>query len=232
MRKYCLHLQCKNRQNKTSSIQIKAGKSINNDRTESQHFLNPSQSWWRQGNQVGLKSSHTPHSTCVQPGGSCLEQRMRGRHVRRKVRRQVRRRKKNSAKLLVLVWQYKPERSRHKGSSRSPVLRPPPGPARKDWNRPGDREPPLRVQHREEQPLLPERQATLKPSRAGDPAFWDLQPDDLRWSWPNSRNKVHNKCNALESHCHQPQTVGPWKNSPTKPVPGPKRWGTAALGHS
>ena len=34
---------------------------------------------------------------------------------------------------------------------------------------------------------------------AGVPNVWDLMPDDLRWSWcHNNRNKVHNKCDALE----------------------------------
>ena len=37
-------------------------------------------------------------------------------------------------------------------------------------------------------------------SRAGVPNLWDLMPGDLRWSFcNNNRNKVHNKCNELES---------------------------------
>ena len=37
-------------------------------------------------------------------------------------------------------------------------------------------------------------------SRTGVPNLQDLMPDDLRWSLcNNNRNKVHNKCNALES---------------------------------
>ena len=52
-------------------------------------------------------------------------------------------------------------------------------------------------------------------------------PDDLRWSWRNStRNKVHNKCNALESspnHAHCPWSVG--KLSSTKLVPSAKKVG-------
>ena len=44
------------------------------------------------------------------------------------------------------------------------------------------------------------------------PSLWDLMPDDLRWSWYNNNgNKVHNKCNALESPWNHPPT-GPWKN--------------------
>ena len=48
---------------------------------------------------------------------------------------------------------------------------------------------------------------------SGVPNLWDLMPDDLRWSWCNSnRNKVHDKCDVLESswdlllHSHS------WKN--------------------
>ena len=38
------------------------------------------------------------------------------------------------------------------------------------------------------------------PSRAVVPSLWDLMPVDLRWSWySNNRNKVHSKCNVLES---------------------------------
>ena len=57
----------------------------------------------------------------------------------------------------------------------------------------------------------------------------DLMPDDLRWSWCNSKNKVHNKCNAFESspnHLHP----HPWKNChPRNRSLVPKRLGTAAL---
>jgi len=36
--------------------------------------------------------------------------------------------------------------------------------------------------------------------RPGVPSLWDLMPVDLRWSWySNNRNKVHSKCNVLES---------------------------------
>ena len=42
--------------------------------------------------------------------------------------------------------------------------------------------------------------------RAGVPMFPDLMSDDQRWSWwNNNRNKVHNKCNVLESF---------WSHSP------------------
>ena len=54
-------------------------------------------------------------------------------------------------------------------------------------------------------------------------------PDDLRWSWCDSnRNKVHNKCNALESsrkHLHPLPHL--WKNC--LPGTGPwcqKGWGS------
>ena len=34
----------------------------------------------------------------------------------------------------------------------------------------------------------------------GVPDLQDLMPDDLRWRWCNNdRNKIHNKCNVLES---------------------------------
>ena len=40
----------------------------------------------------------------------------------------------------------------------------------------------------------------LKYLSSGVPELSDLMPDDLRWSGcNNNRNKVHNKCNALES---------------------------------
>ena len=43
--------------------------------------------------------------------------------------------------------------------------------------------------------------------KAGVPKFPYLMPDDQRWSWwNNNRNKVHNKCNVLESL---------WSHSPT-----------------
>ena len=36
--------------------------------------------------------------------------------------------------------------------------------------------------------------------QAGIPNLQDLMPNDLRWSWcNNNRNKMHNKCNVLES---------------------------------
>ena len=43
---------------------------------------------------------------------------------------------------------------------------------------------------------------------SGAPNLQDLMPHDLRWSWcDHNRNKVYNKCNALESswnHRHPP----------------------------
>ena len=42
-------------------------------------------------------------------------------------------------------------------------------------------------------------------SRGGVPSLQDLMPDVLRWSWCNyNRNKVHNKCNTLESSWDHP----------------------------
>ena len=52
-------------------------------------------------------------------------------------------------------------------------------------------------------------------------------PHDQRWNWySNNRNKVHNKCNALESSPSQPQLVGKlfWWNWSLVP----KRLGTVA----
>ena len=55
--------------------------------------------------------------------------------------------------------------------------------------------------------------------RAGVPSVQDLMPHDLRWSWfNNNRNKVHDKCNVLESSPNHPHP-SLWKNSSTKPVP-------------
>ena len=55
------------------------------------------------------------------------------------------------------------------------------------------------------------------------PHLQDLMLHDLRWSWcNNNRNKVHNKCTALESSQNYPPTPYPWKNCPPwnqSPVP-------------
>ena len=41
--------------------------------------------------------------------------------------------------------------------------------------------------------------------RAEVPYLQDLMPSDLRWSWyKNNRNKVHNKCDELESFWNHP----------------------------
>ena len=58
------------------------------------------------------------------------------------------------------------------------------------------------------------------------PSLRDRMPVDLRWSWcNNNRNKVHNRCNVLESSKNHPlpQSVG--KLSSIKPVPGAKKAG-------
>ena len=53
-------------------------------------------------------------------------------------------------------------------------------------------------------------------------------PDDQRWSWYNNKNKVHNKCNALET-THPPS--GLRKNYlPWNPSLVPKRLGSAGVG--
>ena len=54
--------------------------------------------------------------------------------------------------------------------------------------------------------------------------FQDLMPDDLKWNWYNSNgNKVHNKCNVLESFSNQPSHPG--KLSSMKLVTGAKKVG-------
>ena len=62
-------------------------------------------------------------------------------------------------------------------------------------------------------------------SSAGLPNLWDLRPGDLRWSWRhNNRNKVHNKCNVLESSSNQPSHSSQWKKlSSVKLVPGAEK---------
>ena len=65
--------------------------------------------------------------------------------------------------------------------------------------------------------------------RAGIPNVWDLMPDDLRWSWcSNNRNKVHSKCNKLESSPNHPSPLvcgkiifhktGPWRQKGWGPL--------------
>ena len=49
-------------------------------------------------------------------------------------------------------------------------------------------------------PILPKFQII----RPGVPNLQDLMPDDLWWSWCNN-NKVHSKCNVLESSPNHPQ---------------------------
>ena len=51
-------------------------------------------------------------------------------------------------------------------------------------------------------------------SKSRVPNLWDLTPDDLKWNWSNNnRNKVHNKCNVLESS---------WNHTPSPKVCGKK----------
>ena len=69
--------------------------------------------------------------------------------------------------------------------------------------------------------------------KPGVPKLQDLMPDDLRWSWyNNNRNKVHNKCNFLESLRNHLPTLNLWKNclSWNQPLM-PKRLGTAVTNH-
>ena len=58
---------------------------------------------------------------------------------------------------------------------------------------------------------------------SGVPNLWDPIPYDLKWSWcSNNRNKVHNKCNVLESSKNHPpdQLRSVEKLSSAKLVPG------------
>ena len=68
---------------------------------------------------------------------------------------------------------------------------------------------------------------------AGVPNFLNLICKNLRWSWDNNnRNKVHNKCNVLQSLWNYHPHPTPQKVSSTKPVPGAKKMlGTAAIQH-
>ena len=51
-------------------------------------------------------------------------------------------------------------------------------------------------------------QKSLQCLMSGVPSLRDLMPDDLRWSWcNNNRNKVHNKCNVLESSPSHPPSL-------------------------
>ena len=63
--------------------------------------------------------------------------------------------------------------------------------------------------------------------RAGVPNLWGLILDDLRWSWcNNNRNKMHNKCNAVESYQNHLTHIWPMeKLSSMTLVPGAKKVG-------
>ena len=65
----------------------------------------------------------------------------------------------------------------------------------------------------------------------GVPNVLELMPDDLRWScYNNHKNKVHNKCNVLESSRNFPLTPSLWKNClPRKPSLVPERLRIATL---
>ena len=53
--------------------------------------------------------------------------------------------------------------------------------------------------------------------KAEVPYLQDLMPNDLRWSWcKNNKNKVHNKCNELESFWNHPPPQPMEKLSSTK----------------
>ena len=68
--------------------------------------------------------------------------------------------------------------------------------------------------------------------RTGVPNLRDQTHDNLRWSWRNNRNKVHRKCNALQSSQNYPLHPGLWKNFlPWNCSLVPKRLGMVALKH-
>ena len=67
--------------------------------------------------------------------------------------------------------------------------------------------------------------------RAGVPNLWDLILDYLGWSWcKNYRNKVHNKCNTLESSSNHPYPCSMGKLSSTEMIPGVKKVGDCCAG--
>ena len=62
----------------------------------------------------------------------------------------------------------------------------------------------------------------------------NLMPDDLRWSWynNNNRNKVHRKCDTLDSFWNIPHPLSLWKNCLSwNQSLVPKTLGTAAVVH-
>ena len=58
-----------------------------------------------------------------------------------------------------------------------------------------------------------------KKKKSGVSKLGNLMLDDVRWNWHNNRNKMHNKCNALESSWNHTSTPSMEKLSSTKPVP-------------
>ena len=64
--------------------------------------------------------------------------------------------------------------------------------------------------------------------RTGVLNLWDQMSDDLRWIWCNS-NKVQNKYYVLETIPH-PRSMEKW--SSTELVPGARKVGDSAVGHS
>ena len=57
--------------------------------------------------------------------------------------------------------------------------------------------------------------------KTGVPSLRNLMADDLRWSWSNNRNKVHNKHNELDSSPNPPSSP----MASTKRAPGAKKDG-------
>ena len=70
------------------------------------------------------------------------------------------------------------------------------------------------------------RRIGTKYCRAGVPNLQHLMLDDLKWSWcNNNRNKVHSKCNALESSWNHPVSQSLEELPFRKPFPGAKKVG-------
>ena len=58
-------------------------------------------------------------------------------------------------------------------------------------------------------------------SKSGLHNLWDIMSNDLRWSWyDDNRNKVHNRCNVLDSSPNSPPHPGLPQNRSLVP----KRW--------
>ena len=72
----------------------------------------------------------------------------------------------------------------------------------------------------------PEKKVRRDSSRPGVPNLQDLMPNNLRWSWcNNSRNKVHNRCNVLETSWNHTSPSSTEKLFSRNLVHGAKKFG-------